>query len=97
LQKKLTNEEVFYFASLIHLKFVHIHPFADWNGRAGRLLEKWFLTAKLWEDFWKFESEKFYKENRSKYYKNINLWVNYYEIDYNKSLDFLLMLVENIN
>jgi Fic family protein len=29
LQKKLTNEEVFYFASLIHLKFVHIHPFAD--------------------------------------------------------------------
>jgi Fic family protein len=29
LQKNLTNEEIFYFASFIHLKFVHIHPFTD--------------------------------------------------------------------
>jgi Fic family protein len=29
LQKNLTEEEVFYFASFIHLKFVHIHPFND--------------------------------------------------------------------
>jgi Fic family protein len=72
---------------------VHIHPFTDWNGRSARLLEKWFLTTKLWEDFWKLESEKYYKENRENYYKNINLWVNYYEIDYNKSENFLEMLI----
>jgi Fic family protein len=87
---------VFYFASFIHLKFVHIHPFNDWNWRAGRLLEKWFLTSKLWIDFWKLESEKFYKENRENYYKNINLWVNYYEINYDNSLNFLLMLTKSL-
>ncbi len=40
----LSLDEVFYFASLIHLRFVHIHPFADGNGRAARILEKWFLV-----------------------------------------------------
>jgi Fic family protein len=29
LKEDLTEEEIFYFASFIHLKFVHIHPFAD--------------------------------------------------------------------
>jgi Fic family protein len=29
LEKKLSLEEIFYYASLIHLKFVHIHPFSD--------------------------------------------------------------------
>ena len=35
--------EAFYYASLIHLVFVKIHPFQDGNGRAARLVEKWFL------------------------------------------------------
>jgi Fic family protein len=29
LNKKLNIEEIFYYSSLIHLIFVHIHPFAD--------------------------------------------------------------------
>jgi hypothetical protein len=29
LKEDLSEEEVFYFSSLIHLKFIHIHPFAD--------------------------------------------------------------------
>jgi len=37
----LTDSELF-FAALIHLVFVKIHPFDDGNGRAARLLEKWF-------------------------------------------------------
>ena len=41
-KRELTNSEVFYFASMIHLVFVKIHPFADGNGRSARLLEKWF-------------------------------------------------------
>ncbi|HEY3134904.1 MAG TPA: Fic family protein [Blastocatellia bacterium] len=38
---------VFYYASLLHLVFVHTHPFQDGNGRAARLLEKWFLASYL--------------------------------------------------
>ena len=92
LKKDLSEEEIFYFASLIHLKFVHIHPFADWNWRSARLLEKWFLASKLWKELWKIRSEEFYFSKRNEYYWNINLWVNFYELNYEKSLNFLLML-----
>lgn len=89
---KISTEEVFYFASFIHLVFAHIHPFRDGNGRAARLLEKWLITQKLGNDFWNIPSEKFYKENQTEYYKNINLGVNYYELDYDKCIPFLAML-----
>ncbi len=92
LESDISSEEVFYYASLVHLVFIHIHPFADGNGRSARLLEKWFLATKLGKDFWKLSSEHFYKEHRDTYYQNINLWVNYYELDYEKSLPFLFML-----
>ena len=39
---KLDNFEIFYYAAYIHLVFVKIHPFQDGNGRAARLIEKWF-------------------------------------------------------
>ncbi len=84
--------EVFYFASLIHLRFAHIHPFRDGNGRAARLLEKWFVAEKLGRDFWKIGSEEYYKENQTKYYETINLGVNFYELNYDKCMGFLEML-----
>lgn len=92
LEREMGAEEAFYYGSLIHLVFVHIHPFADGNGRSARLLEKWFVASKLGKDFWKLSSEHFYKEHRDEYYQNINLGVNYYELNYEKSLPFLLML-----
>jgi Fic family protein len=78
----LNEIEVFYFASLIHLRFAHIHPFRDGNGRAARLIEKWFVTEKLGRDFWKIPSEEYYKNNQSRYYETINLGVNFYELNY---------------
>lgn len=96
LKKDLSFEEVFYYSSLIHLVFVHIHPFSDWNGRTARLLEKWFLAYKLGNNFWKISSEEYYFKNRQTYYQNINLWVNFYELNYDLSLDFLLMLIKSI-
>ena len=92
LKRDLSKSEAFYFASLIHLKFAHIHPFRDGNGRAARLLEKWFLTEKIGKDFWKLSSEKYYKEHQMDYYNNINLGVNYYELDYDRCIPFLMML-----
>jgi Fic family protein len=71
---------------------VHIHPFSDGNGRAARLLEKWFLASKLGMEYWRIPSEEYYKTHLQKYYKHINLGVNFYELDYNRCTDFLLML-----
>ena len=92
LNKNLTTAHVFYFASLIHLKFAHIHPFRDGNGRAARLIEKWFIAHKLGNNFWEISSEKYYKDHQPEYYNNINLGVNYYELNYDKCMPFLLML-----
>jgi Fic family protein len=88
----LNEIEVFYFASLIHLRFAHIHPFRDGNGRAARLVEKWFITEKLGRDFWKISSEEYYKKNQARYYETINLGVNYYELNYDKCIEFIEML-----
>lgn len=92
LSSQLTATEVFYFASLVHLRFAHIHTFRDGNGRAARLIEKWFISEKLGRDFWKIPSEEYYKVNQPRYYETINLGVNFYELNYDKSLDFLEML-----
>ncbi len=99
LKSKLEIPEVFYHASLIHLKFAHIHPFMDGNGRMARLVEKWFLSEKLGGKFWKLPSEECYKNIREKYYDALNLGVNFYELDYKKALEFLILLpncLENI-
>ena len=92
LSAQLTIEEVFYYAAYIHLVFVNIHPFIDGNGRATRLLEKWFLAKKLGDKAWFITSEKNYWNHRAEYYKNLQIGVNYYEIKYEKSIPFLLML-----
>jgi Fic family protein len=96
LNTTLTATEVFYYAALIHLVFVNIHPFVDGNGRATRLLEKWFLAKKLGDNAWFITSEKNYWDNRPAYYKNLQLGVNYYEVKYEMSMPFLSMLPNSL-
>jgi Fic family protein len=90
---ELTFSESFYFASLIHLVFVKIHPFEDGNGRCARLLEKWFLAEKLGKNAWFVQSEKYYYDQHQTYYNNIRLLgLEYDLLDYSKISPFLLML-----
>lgn len=97
LNQELTIEEVFYYASFIHLVFVNIHPFSDGNGRIARLLEKWFLAEKLGERAWYIQSEKYYYKHVNDYYKNLaRLGLFYEALDYEKSIPFLLMLPQSL-
>ncbi len=79
------------------LYFVKIHPFQNGNGRTARLLEKWFLLQGIGQKAVAVQLEKNYCKNVQDYYKNIRkLGLEYHELDYAKSLDFLLMTVNGI-
>ena len=93
LSQDLEIEEVFFYASMIHLVFVKIHPWSDGNGRCARLIEKWFLAQKLGDKAWFIQSEKGYYQQHQTYYQNLRaLGLEYAELDYGMALPFLLML-----
>jgi Fic family protein len=93
IENEMNTEEVFYYASLIHLLFVKIHPFNDGNGRTARLLEKWFLATKLGEKAWFISSENYYYQNVQAYYNNLGrVGIFYGELKYERGVPFLLML-----
>ena len=98
LSEKLTVAQCFYFASVIHLLLLNIHPFYDGNGRTSRLIEKWFLSQKLGENAWYIPSEKHYYQNLNNYYRNLQrLGWEYESLDYDRCLPFLLMLPASLN
>lgn len=93
LKTELNSYQIFYFASLIHLIFVKIHPFQDGNGRTARVIEKWFLIEKLGKKAINIPLEKNYYNNLKDYYNNIrNIGLEYEELNYDNCIDFLLML-----
>jgi Fic family protein len=96
LNEELSVNEIFYFASMIHLIFEKIHPFMDGNGRVGRLLEKWFLASFLGVKAWSIASEKYYMQNRTAYYENIHIGLNYYVLKWERAMPFLTMLPKSI-
>ena len=82
----LTVDEVFYHASLLHAVFLHIHPFANGNGRVARLLEKWFVAEHLGEKAWTVPSEKHAFLSLNLYNSGLDRGVNYYFLYYDPGL-----------
>jgi Fic family protein len=88
-----TALRAFYHAALLHLLFINIHPFRDGNGRAARLLEKWFLAEKLGEMAWRLPSEKYYVGNMNRYFDALRrLGDSFNSLNYDLSLPFFTLL-----
>ena len=55
-------------SAIVHHQFETIHPFADGNGRAGRMLSLWELYRRGFDNHHIFSIDEFYWEDRSRYY-----------------------------
>jgi Fic family protein len=55
-------------SAIIHHQFEAIHPFADGNGRVGRMLSLWELYRRGFDDHHIFSIDEFYWEDRPRYY-----------------------------
>ncbi len=91
--RSLDTEEAFYYASMLHLAFVDIHPFIDGNGRTARLLEKWFLARHIGPIAWSIRSEKYIINHRDEYYDALRaIGPQWGSLDLARSIPFLLLL-----
>lgn len=64
----ITPNNVLKAASYFHAKFENIHPFADGNGRCGRLLLNYFLLLHS------FPPVNIFEEDRIEYYQALNVF-----------------------
>jgi Fic family protein len=67
-------------AGIFHKQFVVIHPFIDGNGRTIRLATKILLAGMGLNTFNLFSFENYYNQNVTKYFQNVGLIGNYYDI-----------------
>ena len=58
-------------AAIVHHQLETIHPFADGNGRAGRMLSLWELYRRGFDSHHIFSIDEFYWEDRPRYYDQL--------------------------
>ncbi len=58
-------------SAILHYQFEDIHPFADGNGRAGRMLALWELYRRGFDTHHIFSIDEFYWEDRARYYASL--------------------------
>lgn len=90
LHRKLASgeEPPFVLAGVIHYGITDIHPFADGNGRAARLIQTALLMARDVLPGRMFSFERYYAEDRGAYYEalrsvrrntyNMEEWLEYF-------------------
>lgn len=60
-------------SGILHYRFEAIHPFADGNGRMGRMLALWELFRRGFDTHHIFSVDEVFWEKRPIYYRNLNL------------------------
>jgi Fic family protein len=55
-------------SAVVHYRFEEIHPFADGNGRVGRLLSLWELYRRGFDTHHIFSVDEYFWEERPRYY-----------------------------
>src|SRR5438067_4559431 len=58
-------------SAIVHHQFETIHPFADGNGRTGRMLALWELYRRGFDSHHIFSVDEFYWEDRARYYAGL--------------------------
>lgn len=67
-------------AGLFHKQLVVIHPFMDGNGRTTRLAAKLLLAGLGVNTFNLFSFESYYNQNVTRYFQQVGVFGNYYDI-----------------
>lgn len=67
-------------AGLFHKQMVIIHPFIDGNGRTTRLATKVLLAGMELNMFRLFSFENYYNQNVTRYFQEVGVRGNYYDI-----------------
>ncbi|MFO7680011.1 MAG: Fic family protein [Chloroflexota bacterium] len=67
-------------AGLFHKQLVIIHPFVDGNSRSTRLATRLLLAGLGLDTFNLFSFENYYNQNVSRYFQQVGVFGNYYEI-----------------
>ncbi|MDO8582367.1 MAG: Fic family protein [bacterium] len=73
-------------AGIFHRQHVIIHPFIDGNGRSTRLATKVLFAEMGLNTFNLFSFENYYNNNVTKYFQNVGLVGNYYDLK--ETIDF---------
>ena len=58
-------------AALVHLYFVHVHPFDDGNGRSARALSNLYLEKKGYDFINLLSPSDYFEHHRAAYYRSI--------------------------
>ena len=66
--QEIANEKILTAAAYFHAKFENIHPFADGNGRTGRLLMNYLLVTH------NHPPVTIHEEDRKRYYMALEAW-----------------------
>ena len=93
-------------SAILHYKFEEIHPFADGNGRAGRMLALWELYRRGFDTHHIFSVDEFYWEDRPGYYAglagvnqrdgDLTGWLEYTTAGLRQTLDRVWLRVQRL-